>query len=77
MLITFKLFFRSLEGYLQLMNSLSSNQLTFTSTVDETSSKNEDAMKEVMKDGENEKTEEEQAKSTNEVGRKMLMQQYY
>lgn len=26
-------------------------------------------MKEVMKDGENEKTEEEQAKSTNEVGK--------
>ncbi|XP_056892928.1 chromodomain-helicase-DNA-binding protein 4-like isoform X2 [Takifugu flavidus] len=35
--------------------------------VDETLSKNDDAMKEVMKDGENEKTEEEQVKSTNEV----------
>lgn len=32
-------------------------------------------MKEVMK-GENEKTEEEQAKFTNEVG-KMFMQQYF
>lgn len=54
------------------MNSLNSNQSTFTSTVDETLSKNDDAMKEVMKDGENEKTEEEQAKSTNEVGKKTL-----
>lgn len=59
------------------MNSLNSNHLTFTSTVDETLSKNDDAMKEVMKDGENEKTEEEQVKSTNEVGKKMLMQQYF
>lgn len=45
-------------------------------------SKNDDAMKEVIKDGENEKAEEEQAKSTNEVGEKCCasfdgMQHYF
>lgn len=53
------------------MKSLNSNKSKCASTVDETLSKNEDDEKEGMKDGENEKTEKNPAKFTNEVGEKM------